>query len=52
MADLKDGKIWPVIYTQRPVIDAKTLGKNVYYDFPIRFAQFDQLSKNLTERRE
>ena len=40
------------IYTQRPVIDANMFIKNWINDFPILFAQFDLLSKNLTERNE
>ena len=32
------------IYTQRPVIDANMLRKNVFSDFPFPFAQFDLLS--------
>ena len=40
------------IYTQRPVIDANTLRKNGFYDFPILFPQFNLLSQNLTERNE
>ena len=40
------------IYIQRPVIDANTLRKNEFSDFPILFAQFDLLSWNLTERSE
>ena len=40
------------IYTQRSVIDASTLRKNGFSDFPIVFAQFDLLSENLAERSE
>ena len=40
------------IYTQWPVIDFNTLRKNWIYDFSILLAQFDLLSKNLTERSE
>ena len=38
------------IYTQRPVIDANSLRRNGFNNFPILFAHFDLLSKNLTER--
>ena len=52
MSTLSITKYGMFIYTQRPVIDAYTLRKNGFYDFPILFAQFDLLNKTLTERNE
>ena len=51
MSTLSFAKYGMFISTQRPVIDANTL-RIFFYDFPILFAQFDLLSKNLTERSE
>ena len=51
MSTLSITKYGMFIYTQPLVINANTL-KNGFYDFPIIFAQFDLLSKNLTERNE
>ena len=50
MNTLSFAKYGMFIYPQRPVIEAITLRKNGLYDFHILFAQFDVLSKNLTER--
>ena len=52
MRTLSFAKYGMFIYTQRPVIDANTLRKNGFYDFLILFAQFDLLSKHLTERSQ
>ena len=54
MSTLSFAKYGLFIYTQRPVIDANTLRKkkSFFYDFPILFAHFDQLSKNLAEISE
>ena len=49
MSTLSFAKYGLFIYTQRPDIDANMLEKIGFYDFPILFAQFDLLSKNLTE---
>ena len=52
MSTLSITKYGLFIYTQRPAIDANKLRKTGFYDFPILFAQFDLLSKILTERNE
>ena len=57
MADVKDSKAWVYFHLQNmaglftPSMLTR-LEKNVFYDFPIFFAQFVLLSKNLTERSE
>ena len=52
MSTLSFAKYGMFIYTQWPVIDNNTLRKIGFYDFPIIFAQFDLLSKIVTERNE
>ena len=52
MSKLSFTKYGRFIYTERPVIDAYMRRKNGFHDFPILFAQFDLLTKNLTERSE
>ena len=50
MNTLSFAKYGMFIYPHRPIIAANMLRKNGLYDFHILFAQFDLLSKNLTER--
>ena len=61
MADVRDSNSWVHFHLQTmacsftPSGQSQTLTrweKNGFYDFPILFAQFDLLSKNLTERND
>ena len=62
MAEVRDSKSWVhevsfakyglFLYTQRPARDANTLRTNWILSFFISFAQFDLLSKDVTEGSE